>query len=60
MDDLDDQVAQLAAQGLPVGPIDVIAGSVHSVVISDPEGNRITCGQPRRGPRRLTGSPGSV
>jgi predicted enzyme related to lactoylglutathione lyase len=46
VDDLDDQVAQLASRGLPVGSIDVIAGSVRRVVISDPEGNRITFGQP--------------
>ena len=46
VDDLDDQVAQLAARGLPVGPIDVIGGSVRRVVIADPEGNRITFGQP--------------
>ncbi len=46
VDDLDDQVAQLAARGLPVGPIDVIAGSVRRVVLADPEGNRITFAQP--------------
>ncbi len=40
------QIAQLAARGLPVGPIDVIAGSVRTVVLPDPEGNRITFGQP--------------
>src|SRR5687768_7037572 len=42
VDDLDYQVAQLAARGLPVGRIDVIAESVRSVVVSDPERNRIT------------------
>ena len=46
VDDLDDQVAQLAARGLPVGPIDVIAGSVGRVVLADPEGNRITFAHP--------------
>jgi hypothetical protein len=46
VDDLDDQLAQLAARGLPAGPIDVIAGSVRTVVLPDPEGNRITFGQP--------------
>ena len=46
VDDLDDQVAQLAARGLPVGPINVIAGSVRRVVLADPEGNRITFAQP--------------
>ena len=48
MDDLDDQLAQLAARGLPAGPIDVIAGSVRRVVLADPEGNRITFAQPLR------------
>ena len=46
VDDLDDQVAQFRARGLPVGPIGVVAGSVRRAVISDPEGNRITFGQP--------------
>ncbi len=46
VDDLDDQVAQLAARGHPPGLIDVIAGSVRRVVIADPEGNRITFAQP--------------
>ena len=45
-DDLEEQVAQLAARGLPVGPIEVIAGSARKAVISDPEGNSITFGQP--------------
>jgi predicted enzyme related to lactoylglutathione lyase len=46
VDDLEEQVAQLAARGLPVGRIDVIPGSARKVVMSDPEGNRITFGQP--------------
>jgi catechol 2,3-dioxygenase-like lactoylglutathione lyase family enzyme len=45
--DLEDQVAQLVERGLPVGPIEwEIPGSVRKAVISDPEGNRITFGQP--------------
>ena len=46
VDDLDERVAQLAARGLHLGPSDVIAGPVRRVVIADPEGNRITFGQP--------------
>lgn len=46
VDDLEDQVAQLAERGFPVGPIDVIPGAARTVEISDPEGNRITLGQP--------------
>jgi hypothetical protein len=46
VEDLEDQVAPLAERGLPIGPIDGIPGSVRKVVISDPEGNRITFGQP--------------
>ncbi len=41
-----DLVAQLAGRGLPVGPIDIIAGSVRRVVLTDPEGNRLTFGRP--------------
>ncbi len=46
VDDLEAQVAQLAERGLPVGPIDVMAGAALKIAISDPEGNRITFGQP--------------
>jgi hypothetical protein len=46
VDDLEAQVALLAARGLPVGPIEVMAGAARKVTISDPEGNRITFGQP--------------
>jgi predicted enzyme related to lactoylglutathione lyase len=46
VDDLEDQVAQLAERGVPVGPIEVMPGSARKAEISDPEGNRITFGQP--------------
>jgi predicted enzyme related to lactoylglutathione lyase len=46
VDDLEDQVAQLAERGVPVGPIEVMPGAARKAVISDPEGNRITFGQP--------------
>ena len=46
VDDLDEQIAQLAARGFPVGPIEVVGESVRTVATADPEGNRITFGQP--------------
>ena len=42
VDNLEDQVAQLAARGLPVGPIETMPGAARKVTISDPEGNTIT------------------
>ena len=47
VNDLDDLIAQLAARRLRVQPIEVIAESVRTVAITDPEGNRLTFGQPR-------------
>ncbi len=47
-DDLEEQVAQLHERGLSVGPIEVIPGAARTAAISDPEGNRVTFGQPLR------------
>jgi catechol 2,3-dioxygenase-like lactoylglutathione lyase family enzyme len=46
VDNLEDQVAQLAERGLPIGPSDMMPGAARKVEISDPEGNRITFAQP--------------
>ena len=46
VEDLDDKAAELAARGVPVGPIDVMPGAARKLEITDPEGNRITFGQP--------------
>jgi hypothetical protein len=46
VDDLDGQVAQLAERGVPVGPIEVMPGAARKAEIFDPEGNKITFGQP--------------
>jgi predicted enzyme related to lactoylglutathione lyase len=46
VENLDDQIAELAERGVPAGPIDVIPGAARRVAISDPEGNRVTFGQP--------------
>jgi predicted enzyme related to lactoylglutathione lyase len=46
VDDLDDRVAEIARRGIAVGEIEwVVPGSVRSVWITDPEGNRIQIGQ---------------
>src|SRR5436189_5480865 len=42
VDDLEAQAAQIAARGLPVGPIDVMPGAARKITTSDPEGNRVT------------------
>jgi glyoxylase I family protein len=39
---LDDQLAALKAQGIPVGPIQGTPGLVKVATVTDPEGNRIT------------------
>jgi predicted enzyme related to lactoylglutathione lyase len=46
VDDLDEQVAELAARGLSTDPVDTIPGVVRKAAITDPEGNTITFGQP--------------
>jgi predicted enzyme related to lactoylglutathione lyase len=46
VDDLDAQVAQLAERGLATDPIDTVPGVVRKAEIRDPDGNRITFGQP--------------
>lgn len=46
VDDLDDQVARLTERGILVRAIDVIPGAARKAEISDPEGNRISFGQP--------------
>jgi predicted enzyme related to lactoylglutathione lyase len=39
---LDDQLAALEAQGIPVGPIQGTPGFVKAATVTDPEGNEIT------------------
>src|SRR4051794_20102860 len=45
VDDLDAQLAELAARGLDAGPVETIEGAVRRVRIEDPEGNSITFGE---------------
>ena len=45
VDDLEDQVAELAERGLATGAIDTVPGVVRKAVIIDPEGNMITFGE---------------
>ncbi|MEA2131300.1 MAG: hypothetical protein QOJ85_4191 [Solirubrobacteraceae bacterium] len=47
VDDLDAQVAELAARGIDPGDVETFAaGAMRRAVIVDPEGNRITFGAP--------------
>jgi predicted enzyme related to lactoylglutathione lyase len=46
VDDLDEQRARLAERGVPVGPIEVMPGAARKVEVYDPEGNKVTFGQP--------------
>ena len=39
---LDEQLAALKAEGIPVGPIQGTLGLVKAATVSDPEGNEIT------------------
>jgi catechol 2,3-dioxygenase-like lactoylglutathione lyase family enzyme len=50
VDDLDDLVASLSARGIEVGPIQEMGPSVPGFALTDPEGNRITFGQPPADP----------
>ena len=45
VDDLEDQVAELAERGLATGAIDTVPGVVRKAVITDLEGNMITLGE---------------
>ena len=49
VDDLDAHVAELASRGLATDPVDTIPGKVRTARIADPDGNRITFGQPLGG-----------
>jgi catechol 2,3-dioxygenase-like lactoylglutathione lyase family enzyme len=46
VDDLDEQVADTARRGLLTEPIETMANGVRKAAIEDPDGNRITFGQP--------------
>lgn len=46
LDDLDQRLAALAEHGIQTGPETVKGGSVRSLWIADPDGNRIQFGQP--------------
>jgi catechol 2,3-dioxygenase-like lactoylglutathione lyase family enzyme len=46
VDDLDERVTSLKGQGIEVGPIQEMGPSVPGFALTDPEGNRITFGQP--------------
>ena len=46
VDDLDERLAAAAAAGIDLGPVEMVAGSVRTTWITDPDGNRIQIGQP--------------
>lgn len=46
VENLDDQAAVLTERGVPVGQIEVIPGAARTLAIPDPEGNKVTFGQP--------------
>jgi predicted enzyme related to lactoylglutathione lyase len=46
IDDLDEHIAQLTERGIDPGPVRDMGPSVPGIAITDPEGNRITFGQP--------------
>ena len=46
VDDLDDEVAKVAARGIEMEPIYSIPDKARKAEIDDPEGNRISLGQP--------------
>jgi catechol 2,3-dioxygenase-like lactoylglutathione lyase family enzyme len=46
VDDLDERLAKAAARGIELGPVDIVAGSVRTTWITDPDGNRVQIGQP--------------
>ena len=46
VDDVDQQLAELKERGIETGTIDTIPGAVRKLEVTDPDGNRITFGQP--------------
>lgn len=46
VDDLDETLSDLAKGGIEAGAIDTIPGAVRKAEFTDPEGNRITFGEP--------------
>ena len=42
---LDEQLAELEAEGIPVGPIQGTVGLVKVATVTDPEGNRVSFAQ---------------
>ncbi len=46
VDDLDAFLAGLTEREIAAGPVEEIAGNVRFTLITDPDGNRLTVGQP--------------
>jgi predicted enzyme related to lactoylglutathione lyase len=46
VDDLEEQIEAISGRGLDMGEIDEVPGAVRKSAIEDPDGNRVTFGQP--------------
>jgi predicted enzyme related to lactoylglutathione lyase len=46
VDDLDAELAAIAERGIEAGLVETIPGKARKAEITDPEGNRVTFGQP--------------
>ena len=46
VDDLEAHIAELAGRGIAAAEIETIPGAVKTAAVTDPDGNRITFGQP--------------
>lgn len=46
VDDFDERLAAAAAAGIELGLVEMVAGTVRTTWITDPDGNRLQIGQP--------------
>ena len=46
VDDFEERLAAVTAAGIELGPVEMVAGSVRTMWITEPDGNRIQIGQP--------------
>ncbi|MEA2371536.1 MAG: hypothetical protein QOH12_1930 [Solirubrobacteraceae bacterium] len=46
VDDLDAFLAGLSDRGIAAGPVETMGGNVRFTLVTDPDGNRLTVGQP--------------
>jgi hypothetical protein len=46
VDDLDAFLLGLRERGIAAGPVEIVAGNVPRATVTDPDGNRLSAGQP--------------